>query len=111
MHLMNERGAIGLLSTPAPYLLVALGIIATLLQQSAFHAGALQTSVPAMLVLEPIVAVCLGAVLLGEELDVDGYRLIALALAVGAMTAATFSLGRGEGAYAAELEIEAARAA
>jgi len=111
MHLMNERGALGLLSTPAPYLLIALGIIATLLQQSAFHAGALQTSVPAMLVLEPIVAVCLGAVLLGEELDVDGYQLIALALAVGAMTAATFSLGRGEGAYAAELEIEAARAA
>jgi drug/metabolite transporter (DMT)-like permease len=111
MHLLNERGAIGLLATPAPYALVALGIIATLLQQSAFHAGALQTSVPAMLVLEPIVAVCLGSILLGEELDVDGFELIALAVAVGAMTAATFSLGRGEGAYAAELEIEAARAA
>ncbi len=109
MHLLNHRGLLGLLATPAPYALVALGIIATLLQQSAFHAGALQTSVPAMLVLEPIVAVCLGAVLLGEELDVDGYELGALALAVGAMTAATFSLGRGEGAYAAELEIEAAR--
>jgi hypothetical protein len=27
------------------------------------------------------------------------------------MTAATFSLGRGEGAYEAELEMEAARAA
>ena len=109
MHLLDQRGALALLATPAPYALVLLGIVATLLQQSAFHAGALQKSVPAMLVLEPIVAVCLGAVLLGEELDVDGFELVALALAVGAMTAATFSLGRGEGAYAAELEIEAAR--
>lgn len=110
-HLLNQRGALGLLATPAPYALVILGIVATLLQQSAFHAGALQTSVPTMLVLEPVVAVCLGAVLLGEELDVKGYELIALVIAMAAMTAATFSLGRGEGAYEAELEMEAARAA
>jgi drug/metabolite transporter (DMT)-like permease len=111
MHLLNQRGAMALLATPAPYALVILGIVATLLQQSAFHAGALQTSVPTMLVLEPVVAVCLGALLLGEELDVSGYELIALIIAVAAMTAATFSLGRGEGAYEAELEMEAARAA
>ena len=111
IHLLEQRGALGLLSTPAPYALVALGVIATLLQQSAFHAGALQTSVPTMLVLEPVVAVCLGAVLLGEELDVGGFELIAVVIAVAAMMAATFSLGRGEGAYEAELEIEAARAA
>jgi drug/metabolite transporter (DMT)-like permease len=109
MHLLNERGALGLLATPAPYALVVLGAIATLLQQSAFHAGALQTSVPTMLVLEPVVAVFLGAILLGEELDVGGYELVALVIAVAAMTAATFSLGRGEGAYEAELEMEAAR--
>jgi threonine/homoserine efflux transporter RhtA len=98
-----------LLATPAPYALVVLGVVATLLQQSAFHAGALQTSVPTMLVLEPVVAVCLGAVLLGEELDVSGYEAIALVFAVAAMTAATFALGRGEGAYEAELEMLAAR--
>jgi drug/metabolite transporter (DMT)-like permease len=111
MHLLDERGALGLLATPAPYVLVVVGVVATLLQQSAFHAGALQTSVPTMLVLEPVVAVCLGAVVLGEALDVSGYELIALVLTVAAMTAATFSLGRGEGAYEAELEIETARPA
>ncbi|WP_284234650.1 DMT family transporter [Mycobacterium antarcticum] len=110
MHLLDERGALGLLATPAPYALIILGVVATLLQQSAFHAGALQTSVPAMLVLEPIVAVFLGAVVLGEELDVNTYELAALVVAAVAMTAATFSLGRGEGAYAAELDMEAARA-
>ena len=111
MRILSERGVLGLLATPAPYALVFFGVAATLLQQSAFHAGALQMSVPTMLVLEPVVAVCLGAVVLGEELDVSGYELIVLVLAVAAMTVATFSLGRGEGTYEAELEIEAARPA
>ena len=41
------------------------------LQQSAFHAGSLQTSVPTMLVLEPLIAVLLGAIVLGEHMDVS----------------------------------------
>ena len=64
-----------------------------------------------MLVLEPVVAVFLGAILLGEELDAGPYEAIALAIAVVAMTAATVALGRGEGAYEAELELKAAREA
>lgn len=111
MHILDQRGVLSLLATPAPYALVVLGVVATLLQQSAFHAGALTTSVPTMLVLEPVVAVVLGALLLGEEFDAGGYEAIALALAVVAMTAATVALGRDEGAYEAELEIKAARRA
>jgi drug/metabolite transporter (DMT)-like permease len=111
MHILDQRGLLGLLATPAPYALVVLGVLATLLQQSAFHAGALHTSVPTMLVLEPVVAVMLGAALLGEELDAGPYEAIALTIAIGAMTAATVALGRDEGAYKAELEMQAAREA
>jgi drug/metabolite transporter (DMT)-like permease len=111
MHLLDQRGVLSLLATPAPYALVVLGVVATLLQQSAFHAGALHTSVPTMLVLEPVVAVFLGAILLGEELEAGRYEAIALAIAIAAMTAATVALGRDEGAYEAELEIKAARRA
>jgi len=111
MHIAGERGVLALLGTPAPYALVVLGVIATLLQQSAFHAGALQTSVPTMLVLEPVVAVLLGALVLGEELEAGRYEAIALAVAVAAMTAATVALGRDEGAYEAELEMKIARRA
>jgi drug/metabolite transporter (DMT)-like permease len=111
MHMLSERGLLGLLATPAPYALVVLGVVATLLQQSAFHAGALHTSVPTMLVLEPVVAVMLGAALLGEELDAGPYEAIALTIAIGAMTAATVALGRDEGAYKAELEMQEAREA
>lgn len=104
VHLLDQRGVLGLLATPVPYALVLVGVLATLLQQSAFHAGALQTSVPTMLVLEPVVAVFLGAILLGEELDVGRFETIALVVAIAAMTAATVALGREEGAYEAELE-------
>lgn len=111
MHILDQRGAMSLLATPAPYALVVLGVVATLLQQSAFHAGALHATVPTMLVLEPVVAVFLGAIVLGEELEAGRYEAIALTAAIAAMTAATVALGRDEGAYEAELEIKAARRA
>ena len=92
---------------PAPYLVIILGVAATLLQQSAFHAGALQTSVPTMLVLEPLVAVSLGVVVLGETLAVTSIATVALlAVAVVAMAAATIALGRDEGAFEEQLEAE-----
>ena len=109
MYRLDEGSVRALLATPAPYLLVVIGVIATLLQQSAFHAGALKTSVPTMLVLEPLVAVLLGAILFGEQLAASGPAAVALTLAVIAMAAATVALGRDEGAYEEELEAEMAR--
>ncbi|HEV7422610.1 MAG TPA: DMT family transporter [Mycobacterium sp.] len=104
---LNEEGLWGTLAVPAPYLVVILGVAATLLQQSAFHAGALQASVPTMLVLEPLVAVSLGVIVLGEALAVTDPRTIAtLALAVAAMATATIALGRDEGAFEEELEAQ-----
>ena len=104
MHLLIHDGLRSVLTTPVLYLLVVLGIVAVILQQSSFHAGSLQTSVPTMLVLEPVIAVVLGAVVLGEHLIVDGVKAVALTVAVAAMAAATVALGRDEGAYEAELE-------
>ncbi len=109
MHFLGSRSLLALFATPAPYLLVVLAVVATLLQQSAFHAGELHTSVPTMLVLEPVVAVILGAVVLGEHLTATGLEAVALTLAIVAMTAATIALGRDEGAYEEELEAEVAQ--
>ena len=109
MHLLTHDGLRAVLTTPVLYLLAVLGIVATLLQQSAFHAGSLQTSVPTMLVLEPVIAVALGAVVLGEHLTVNGVKAVALTFAVAAMAAATIALGRDEGAYEEELEAAMAR--
>ncbi|MCK5754163.1 MAG: DMT family transporter [Mycobacterium sp.] len=104
MHLLTHQGVLAVVTTPVLYLLAVLGVIATLLQQSAFHAGSLQTSVPTMLVLEPMVAVLLGAVVLGEHLDVGRWDAVAIAVATAAMVAGTIALGRDEGAYEEELE-------
>ena len=97
-HRLAVRGWHGLLTVPAPYLLVVLAITVTVLQQSAFHAGALQASVPIMLVGEPVVAVLLGVLILGEHLVVRGAGALILTLAVAAMPAATIALGRDSAA-------------
>jgi drug/metabolite transporter (DMT)-like permease len=101
---LAEEGALATLRLPPVYLLALLGVCAMFLQQSAFHAGALQMSVPTMLVLEPVVAVLLGALVLNEHLSVSGYETVALPIAVAAMAAATIALGRDEGAYEEQLE-------
>lgn len=104
MNTVTEGHAARLLTSPVVYLLALVGIVATLLQQSAFHAGSLQASVPAMLVLEPVVAVALGQVILGEHLTVNPQTALVLGFALAAMAAATVALGRDEGAYEEELE-------
>jgi drug/metabolite transporter (DMT)-like permease len=96
----THRYAVGgwhhLMTVPAPYLLVALAVAVTVVQNSAFHAGSLQASVPIMLVGEPVVAVLLGVVVLGEHLAVRGSAALGLVVAVVAMVAATVALGRDQ---------------
>ncbi len=104
MHLLTHDGPRAVLTSPVLYLLVLLGVLAMLLQQSAFHAGSLQTSVPTMLVLEPVIAVLLGAVVLGEHLAVGGWGSVAIVVSALAMAVATVALGREEGAYEEQLE-------
>jgi drug/metabolite transporter (DMT)-like permease len=111
MHVLTHEGLRAVLTTPVLYLLVVIGVLATFLQQSAFHAGSLQTSVPTMLVLEPVVAVLLGAVVLGEHLDVSRLDAVLIAISAVAMAAATIALGRDEGAYEEQLEAAMAKRA
>ena len=96
----THRFAVGgwhaLLSIPAPYLLVALAVTVTVVQNAALHAGALQASVPLMLVGEPVVAVLLGVVVLGEHVSVRGPGAVILVVAVWAMVAATVALARSQ---------------
>lgn len=111
MHVLTNEGFVAVLTTPVLYLLALLGVVATLLQQSAFHAGSLQTSVPTMLVLEPMVAVILGAVVLGEHLNAGRWDAVALVVSTVAMVAGTIALGRDEGAYEEQLEADLAQKA
>ncbi|MCV7244265.1 DMT family transporter [Mycobacterium mantenii] len=95
-HRYSVGGWHALLIVPAPYVLVALAVTVTVVQNSAFHAGALQASVPIMLVGEPVVAVLLGVIVLGEHLAVGSVTALVLVVAVAAMVAATVALGRSQ---------------
>jgi threonine/homoserine efflux transporter RhtA len=60
-------------------------------------------------VLEPVIAVILGAVMLGEHLAVSQLDAVVITISTVAMAAATVALGRDEGAYEEQLEVAMAR--
>ena len=107
MYRLTGGGITAVLTVPTPYLLVVVALTAMLLQQSAFHAGELQMSVPTMLVLEPLVAVLIGVLVLGEQLKINDVAMVALPIAVVTMVASTIALGRDEGAFENKLEAAA----
>ena len=90
----GANGITDLLRSGETYALIAVGIGGFYLQQLAFQAGALQASLPIMMVLEPMIAAVLGVTLLHEQLRAGGPRIIAIAAAAVAMTAATVALAR-----------------
>ena len=79
------------------YVLIIAASVGTLLQQAAFQAGALEASLPAVTVLEPIVAVTLGLTLMHERIRANGPEWVLIAIAVAGMVAGTYALSRAAG--------------
>jgi drug/metabolite transporter (DMT)-like permease len=89
-----DDGPVALLTSWETYALVVTLVGGTLLQQSAFQAGALAASLPAVTVAEPVVAVALGLTVLGEQVHADGAEWALIAALVAVMAAATVALAR-----------------
>nr|WP_120492734.1 DMT family transporter [Corynebacterium lactis] len=87
-----HAGAAALALSWELWLLVALSVIGVGIQQAAFNAGSLRESLPAMTVVEPIVAFSLGYLVLGEHFQAQGAEWIALGAALVTMIAATIAL-------------------
>ena len=68
--------------------------LGTFWQQSSYQAGDVQTSLPTVSVLKPIVAMALGLTAYQERLVIDGAPDLLLIGALAAMVAATIQLGR-----------------
>jgi drug/metabolite transporter (DMT)-like permease len=96
------RGIPTLLRMPELYVWAVLAIVATALEQSAFRAGPLSASLPAVTVSEPIVGSVLGVTVLGETLNTNNIGLVALGIAVAVMIAATVALARSQAAPASD---------
>ncbi len=95
-----DHGILALLRIPELYVWVVLAIAATAWEQSAFRAGPLTASLPAVTVAEPVVGSMLGVIVLGETLSTNNVSLVALGLSVAVMVAATVALARSEAAAA-----------
>jgi drug/metabolite transporter (DMT)-like permease len=74
------------------YLLVALGISALVISQSAYQAGPLALSMPAIALLEPAVAVVIGDTVFNEQARLAGVPLAVEILAAGLAAAGLLGL-------------------
>lgn len=91
-----DDGIVALLKTPELYPWAALAVAATALQQSAFRAGSMAASLPAVAVSEPLVGSIVAIAVLGEALRPGRSGWVSLGLAVAGMAVAIVALARSE---------------
>jgi drug/metabolite transporter (DMT)-like permease len=92
--LVGDHG-FGALTSWEPYALVVLGGLGFVINQRAFQAGSLTTSLPTLTVVEPIVAAIVGVTMLHETVPTSGVlEWTAVASSVIAMIVATIVLSR-----------------
>lgn len=94
VNIFTADGAAAVLTSWEIYGLIACAIIGTLVQQASFNAGALKNSLPAMTIVEPIVAFALGYMVLGERFQTEGIQWLLMAAALVVMIVSTVILSR-----------------
>lgn len=87
---------LGALASWTPYALVAVGALAFLVQQSAYHSGPLQAALPPLSILEPVVGTGLGLTLF-SEIPGPGVSPAALGVGLLLMVGGLAVLARAEG--------------
>jgi drug/metabolite transporter (DMT)-like permease len=78
----------------SPYVLIVVGIGGLLLNQSAFQAGDLKWSLPAITVLEPIVAILIGQTLFHEHIATAALRVTGETLGLALIVVGVLALAR-----------------
>jgi drug/metabolite transporter (DMT)-like permease len=90
-----DHGVPDVLTHWQPYALLGAGFVGFLLNQSAFQAGHLAASLPAMAVTDPVAGCAIGVTLFGETLGATSTAaIVATAAAIVVMALATVSLAR-----------------
>jgi drug/metabolite transporter (DMT)-like permease len=91
---MLAHGLLHALTSWQLYALLVSGAASLVLASSAFEAGSLAASLPMLTVVDPIVAIIIGAVFFGESLTIRGMAPIAEVASLAAIVAGVFMLGR-----------------
>jgi len=92
-HLL-DRGILHVLGSWQLYALGLCAVLGLMLSQSAFQAGDLRWSLPALTVVEPIVAILIGQVLFGEHISLRGAAPVGELLGFLLMGAGVVGLSR-----------------
>jgi len=92
-HALN-RGVLHVLTTWAPYTLIAAALIGMLLVQSSFNAGALRLSLPTLTVVQPLVAIAIGQIVFNEKIASSGPARAGEAAGLLLMVAGVFALAQ-----------------
>ncbi len=88
------KGLVAVVVNWETYALIVAATAGTILQQSAYQAGNLEASLPAVTVLEPVVAAAIGVTILREHIQASGPGWILIAFSILAMIAGTVALSR-----------------
>jgi hypothetical protein len=94
LQILSSSGISALFTTWAPYALVGAGVTGIWLMQSAFSAGSLQVSLPAISAGEPLVGILLGIVVFGDRVQISAGMLAIQASALAALVAGVILVGR-----------------
>lgn len=90
------RGVIPLFTHWQPYVLVVFGVGGMLMAQSAFQAGALDASLPAMTVADPVASIAIGALVFHEAITSRPAAIVAEVTALATMCVGVYALARVE---------------
>ena len=94
LQTLQQHGISGMVTTWAPYALLGAGGIGLWLMQSAFSAGPLQFSLPAISAGEPIIGILLGVIIFGDRIQVSPGVLAMQAGGIAAMIVGVITVAR-----------------
>ena len=94
LEILSSNGVAAVFTTWAPYALVGAGGIGIWLMQSAFNAGPLQQSLPAISAGEPLVGMLLGVLVFGDRIQITPGELALQAGGIVALVVGVILVGR-----------------
>ena len=94
LEILQSSGISALFTSWAPYALVGAGATGIWLMQSAFNAGPLQESLPAIAAGEPLVGILLGVIVFGDRIQVSPGMLAIQAGGIAALVVGVIMVGR-----------------
>jgi drug/metabolite transporter (DMT)-like permease len=94
LQILQSNGISALFTTWAPYALLGAGVTGIWLMQSAFNAGPLQVSLPAISAGEPLVGILLGVLVFGDRVQVTPGALAIQAGGIAALVVGVILVGR-----------------